>query len=108
MKELIDPHQAQLLMLGVLIAAPLIGLVWGAITKRLAAGLLIGLAIGAGNFALWTVYNAITERLGLDTVKNLVVNLTMFVGVGIVIGVVVGMMGRRPVSKSQATDEDLR
>lgn len=95
MKELIDPHQAQLLMLGVLVAAPLVGLVWGFFVKRILSGLLVGLAVGAGNFALWTAYNAITDRLGLDTVKNLLVNLGLFVGLGIVIGVVIGLSGRK-------------
>lgn len=95
MKELIDPHQAQLLMLGVLIAAPLVGLVWGMVVKHVLKGFLIGLAVGAGNFALWTVYNAITDRLGLDTVKNLLVNLGLFIGLGIIIGIVVGLTGRK-------------
>ncbi len=95
MKELIDPHQAQLLMLGVLVAAPLVGLAWGFFVKRILRGLLLGLAVGAGNFALWTVYNAITDRLGLDTVKNLLVNLGLFIGLGIIIGIVVGLTGRK-------------
>lgn len=95
MKELIDPHQAQLLMLGVLVAAPLVGLVWGLVVKRVLSGLLVGLAVGAGNFALWTVYNAITDRLGLDTVKNLLVNLGLFIGLGVIIGIIVGLTGRK-------------
>ncbi len=90
MKELIDPHQAQLLMLGVLVLAPLIGLLWGTLSKRLTQGFVIGLLAGAGNFALWTVYNGITEKLGLDTVKNLLVNLGLFVAIGLVVGVAVG------------------
>ncbi len=89
MKELIDERQAYLLMVVVLVAAPLIGLLWGVVTKRLARGLTVGLLVGAGNYALWTVYNAITEKLGLDTVKNLLVNLALFVLVGIVAGLAV-------------------
>ena len=85
-QELITEHQANLLMLAVLIAAPVIGLVWGAVRKQWARGLTIGLLVGGGNYALWTVYNAITDRLGLDTVKNLLVNLVLFVLVGIVAG----------------------
>ncbi len=85
-KELIDRHQAQMLMIAVLVAAPLIGLAWGILVKRPAKGLIIGLLIGGGNFVLWTVYNIITDRLGLDTVKNLLVNLVFFVVVGIVVG----------------------
>lgn len=96
MKELIDPRQAHLLMLGVLVLAPLLGLGWGAINKRLPLGLVVGATAGAGNYALWTLYNAITARLGLDTVVNLLVNLGMFVVVGIVVGVGAGLYsGRR-------------
>jgi lipopolysaccharide export LptBFGC system permease protein LptF len=90
-KELISLHQAQMLMLVVLVLAPLIGLAWGAAKKRLVPGLVIGLLVGAGNYGLWTVYNAITEHLGLDTVKNLLVNLGLFVVVGLLVGVGAGM-----------------
>jgi MFS family permease len=95
MKELIDPHQAQMLMFGVLIAAPLIGLIYGAIARRTMVGTVIGLLIGVGNYALWMVYNAITDRLGLDTVKNLLVNLALFVVLGVLIGMGVGFYQRR-------------
>ena len=84
--ELITEHQANLLMLAVLAAAPLIGLAWGAATKRVGRSLGIGLLVGVGNYVLWTVYNAITERLGLDTVKNLLVNLALFAVIGIAAG----------------------
>jgi hypothetical protein len=85
-QELITGHQANLLMVAVLIAAPLIGLAWGAPARRVARGLTVGILIGVGNFVLWTVYNRITDRLGLDTVKNLLVNLALFAAVGIAVG----------------------
>ena len=91
MKELIDPYQAHLLMLGVLVLAPLAGIAWGLAAKRLRFGLTLGLLIGVGNYALWTVYNAVTDKLGLDTVKNLLVNLSLFVIIGIAIGVGAGI-----------------
>ena len=95
MKELIDPHQAHLLMLGVLALAPLIGLAWGYAVKRLPLGLVIGLLAGAGNYALWTIYNAVTDHLGLDTVKNLLVNLGLFVVIGTAAGVGAGIYAAR-------------
>lgn len=95
MKELIDLHQAHLLMLGVLVLAPLIGLVWGYAAKRLPLGLAVGLLAGVGNYALWTVYNAITDHLGLDTVKNLLVNLGVFVVIGIAAAVGAGVYTAR-------------
>jgi len=87
MKELIDAHQAHLLMLAVLGIAPLIGLLWGFLAKRAGRGLLIGVLVGVGNFALWNGYNAITDKLGLDTVKNLLTNLCLFIVLGVVIGI---------------------
>ncbi len=97
MKELIDPHEAHLLMLGVLVLAPLVGLAWGYAAKRLP----LGLAVGVGNYALWTVYNAVTDKLGLDTVRNLLVNLGLFVVIGIVIGIGAGVYtARRQTSQA--------
>ena len=87
MKELIDAHQAHLLMLVLLGIAPLIGLLWGFLAKRAGRGLLIGVLVGVGNFALWNGYNAITDKLGLDTVKNLLTNLCLFIVLGVVIGI---------------------
>ena len=95
MKELIDEHQAHFLMFAVLVLAPLVGLVWGARAKRVRLGLLLGVLVGGGNYALWTVYNAITEKLGLDTVKNLLVNLSLFIVIGVVVGVGAGLFAAR-------------
>ncbi len=90
MKELIDPHQAHLLMLAILVLAPLVGAGWGLLTRRVPRGLTVGLAVGAGNYALWTLYNAITDRLGLDTVRNLLVNLGLFILLGTLVGLGMG------------------
>ena len=86
MKPLISEPQAQAIMVAILIAAPLIGLLLGFLRKRPVPGLVIGLLVGVGNYALWTAYNAITNKLGLDTVKNLAVNVALFIGVGLTIG----------------------
>ncbi|MBC8103233.1 MAG: hypothetical protein H7Z41_11655 [Cytophagales bacterium] len=52
---------------------PLLGaLFWGG------PPLLIGL--------MWRVYNAITDRIGLDRVANLAVNFALFVAVGVACG----------------------
>ena len=107
MKELIDEHQAHLLMLAVLVLAPLVGLAWGARARRVGQGLLVGALVGVGNYALWTVYNAITEKLGLDTVANLLVNLGLFLVIGTVAGAVAGGLagrGRRDVQGGEHGD----
>ncbi len=82
-------------MLAVLVLAPIVGLGWGARAKRLGWGLFLGTLVGGGNYALWTVYNATTEKLGLDTVKNLLVNLGLFVALGIFVGVGAGYLSVR-------------
>ncbi|MGO8672426.1 MAG: hypothetical protein ACLQVD_13815 [Capsulimonadaceae bacterium] len=101
MKELVTVEQANHLMLVVLVAAPLVGLLLGAIVKQVKWYTLGGLAIGAGNYVMWTVYNAITDRIGLDTVKNLVVNLVLFIVVGIVIGAVMGKVAAKNQERSK-------
>ena len=104
MKELIDPHQAHLLMLGVLVLAPLVGLIWGLWAKRPPYGLAIGVTVGVGNYALWTAYNAITQKLGLDTVANLLVNLGLFVAIGSAVGVGAGIYTARKQKLQGGTD----
>ena len=94
-------------MLAVLVLAPLAGLAWGARTKRVGLGLLVGALVGGGNYALWTVYNAVTDKLGLDTVANLLVNLGLFLVIGTVAGAVVGGLagrGRRSVQGGEHAD----
>ena len=102
MKELIDLHQSYLLMLGVLVLAPLAGLAWGFVNKRVLFGLAAGVFVGGGNYGLWTVYNAITQKLGLDTVANLLVNLALFVVIGIAIGIGAGLYTARKQVVPQA------
>jgi Na+/proline symporter len=57
-------------------------------------GLLVGL-LGPLNLLMWRIYNAITDTIGLDTVRNLVINLILFLVSGGVIGVVAGIAIRR-------------
>ncbi len=77
------------------IVCPLLGMGLGAIVGsrrgRLRSDMLNGLTIGllgTLNWALWHIYNALTDRNGLDTVRNLVINLLLFVLLGGIIGLV--------------------
>jgi drug/metabolite transporter (DMT)-like permease len=88
MKELVTVEQANHFITAFIIAAPIIGAVVGAFYKKIGAGALTGLLLGLTNFMLWKFYNGITEKLGLDTVKNFGVNLVLFVAVGIGAGFV--------------------
>lgn len=94
MTELITIAQANRIMLILLIAAPVLGLALGALTKRIKLGVLTGIGIGGGNYVMWKVYSAITDRLGLDTVKNLLVNLGLFIAVGVIVGLAIGRMSK--------------
>jgi len=98
MKELISIQQANDIMIVILIAGPVIGALYGWIKKELIRSVVYGTVIGFGNFALWSIYNAITNSLGLDTVKNLLVNLALFIIVGVVAGLVIGRFDRHESS----------
>jgi hypothetical protein len=80
-------------VVGALVGA-LIGSRRGAVTKGASRGLLVGL-LGPTNLLLWTVYNRLTDSMGLDSVKNLLVNITLFIGLGLTAGVVYGLLSRR-------------
>lgn len=98
MRELIDEQTANAVMNLLAVALPLAGLLIGAaaggLQRRPVPGALRGLAVGCIgilNWILWRLYNAITDQLGLDTVKNLLVNLALFLAIGIAGGVAAGL-----------------
>ncbi|MCX6359323.1 MAG: hypothetical protein NT029_05945 [Armatimonadetes bacterium] len=102
MRELVTVEQATRLFVLVAIVLPILGAAVGAWLgsrrgrprRGLALGLLAGMA-GPGNLALWRMYNGITDRLGLDTVRNLLTNLAIFAAIGVALGVAVGFVARR-------------
>ncbi len=80
------------------IAGALIGAAVGARRQNLRRGALLGLLVGLFgplNWLLWRVYNALTDRNGLDTVHNLLLNLALFLIVGALIGIGIGWALRR-------------
>ncbi len=50
--------------------------------------------IGTLVLAMWFVYNALTNHYGLDTVKNLLINLAVFIGVGLAAGLILRRLPR--------------
>lgn len=62
-------------------------------------GTLLGL-FATLTLVMWHVYNAIVERLGLDTVRNLLVNLALFAVVGVVLGLTLRRV--RPMLRGDA------
>jgi len=112
LKEIVDAEQVSRLFLVLAIALPpagaLLGAIMGHSRGRLRRGAMQGLLFGmAGpfNLLLWRVYNALTDRIGLDTVRNLFVNLALFVIVGAGIGVCLGRAARRQPSEPAETRE---
>jgi len=102
MREIVTVEQVNALFLALAVGGPILGLLIGALVgarrgqagRGTMSGLLIGL-LGALNLALWKLYNALTDRMGLDTVKNLLVNLALFVGLGVVAGLIWGYLASR-------------
>jgi hypothetical protein len=100
--ELIDLAVVERILLALAIGLPvaglLVGLGWGAVRRRAAMGALQGFGaglLGPGVWVLWRVYNAIEDHYGLDSVKALLINLALFLCVGVVVGVVVGTVAAR-------------
>lgn len=115
MRELIDEHTANVVMNALAVGLPLAGVVAGGVLgvlgRRPRAGVQVGLgtgALGVGNWMLWRAYNAITDRYGLDTVKNLAVNLALFVGIGVATGVAVGLRLRAAAGTREPAGEHTR
>jgi hypothetical protein len=102
MRELVTVEQADRVIVILAIALPAAGLVAGAAvgaTRRaLARGLLLGVLCGLGGPAvwlLWRMYNGIVRIYGLDSVRGLLVNLVLFVGIGVIVGLAIGLARRR-------------
>ena len=102
MRELIDLPTAErlirLVAIGLPIVGVVIGLIVGAIRKQIGksglGGLLIGLA-GPLIWLLWLVYNRVMNHYGLDSVKGLLINLALFVVVGLGLGFGIAWVRRR-------------
>ena len=97
MTEIITRPQADLLLNVVLGLGVLLAVVGALIAHRQNARPVWGAIAWGGPLVLawlmWRGYNSITDRLGLDSVLNLVVNALLFVVVGMVCGFVWARFG---------------
>ncbi len=98
LREIVDAEAVGRWFALLAVAGPLAGALIGALAgkdRRRGArtGFLIGL-VGPLNWLLWRVYNALTDRIGLDRVSNVVINLILFVAVGAAIGIWLGRKTR--------------
>jgi hypothetical protein len=90
---ILDDRHVLIALIAVAVLTPLCGLLhgwWrarqqGRLGLRLLRGLAAGL-LGPVILGMWFVYNSLVNRLGLDSVRNLLVNLGLFVGVGLLLG----------------------
>ena len=99
LREIVTVEQMSRLCVVLAIALPLLGVIVGAMSGgrsgNVRRGALTGLAVGLLGpliWLMWQIFNAITDRNGLDTVQNVFVNLAVFVVGGVVIGVIVERM----------------
>jgi len=102
MKELVTVEQAERAIAIIAVALPVVGILAGtlvgALRRRLAAGLAIGVLCGAAGpaiWALWHMYNGIIGSYGLDSVRGLLVNLALFIAIGLLLGLAIGLVWRR-------------
>lgn len=95
MKEIVTRGQIDLLFGVLAIVGPLLGasISWFR-SRRWLVGFAWGLLFTA-NWLLWRLYNAITDRLGLDTVRNLMVNLLLFISIGAIAGYLLARLTKR-------------
>jgi len=116
MKELITVEQAERAIRTLALVLPPIGLIVGALVgavgRRPGRGLLVGLLCGLAGpavFGLWQMYNAVMGVYGLDSVRGLLVNLALFVAVGVVAGLLIGVLWRRmSAAAEESADSSLR
>jgi len=101
MREIVSVEGIGRIWIILAVLSPLVGFVVGVFRRsggldRVGApriGICIGL-VGPANWLLWKLYNALTDRNGLDTVRNFAVNLAVFLTIGLAIGVVAGRIHR--------------
>lgn len=102
MKEMVTPAQAEVIVRGAVLGLVVIGVLVAIAARRgprmrRAAPALGAIIAGAGLlvYAGWAVYNTVTAKYGLDSVKAALINLAIFVIVGVVYGVAAATLWRR-------------
>ena len=91
--EIVDLVAVERLFRLLAIVGPLAGLALGAaagsrrgnVRAGMRSGLLVGL-LATVNYVMWSLFNGLTNRNGLDTVKNFAINLAVFVAAGLALG----------------------
>ncbi len=106
MKELIDEQVFITGLRGAAVLLMAAGLVFAILGWRLKKSPLQSLGLGlviAGPllWLLWLAYGKVIEHFGLDSVKGLGVNIVVFVIAGILAGLMAGLLNRRRRPKTE-------
>lgn len=111
--EIVDLHTVDRVFILLAIVVPILGAVsgawWGRLSGRMRYGLIVGISLGMLgplNLLLWHIYNLITARNGLDTVRNLQINLLVFIATGAVIGLTIGIILKRSAFAPVSSETD--
>ncbi|HLI47575.1 MAG TPA: hypothetical protein VKV18_02630 [Chthonomonas sp.] len=105
--ELIGLGEFTKLCIGGAVATPIIALAWALAKPRHRYQAVLLALLGPANLALWEIYNRITDHFGLDTVRNLIINVGLFVGLGVLGGIGSGLFesrwtrGERPADQGE-------
>ena len=107
MRELVTVEEAERVIRVLACALPVAGVVVaaaiGAVQRRLGPavrpGLIVGLC-GPAIWGLWRMHNGIIGAYGLDSVRGLLVEVALFVGIGLVVGTGIGLAWRRMGERS--------
>jgi hypothetical protein len=98
MDELVNLAVVERVFLSLALLLPFAGLAagaaWGAARSQARVGAIQGFIAGLLGpliWVLWKLYNAIEDHYGLDSVKGLLINLALFICVGLI----AGLLGRR-------------
>ncbi len=106
MKELVTTSEVNRVFLVLALLVPVPAFVLTIVVGRLTrvpswwyrAGILVALA-APFNFVLWKIYELNTSAMGLDTVKNVVVNVVFFILVGVVGGIAITKLVTAPSNR---------
>ena len=109
MKELVSVELVEKVFRYLAVSGPIDGLAIGVLVgwwlRAARFGLICGVivaCIGPANYGLWKLSSAITVKLGLDSVANLLIQAAMFLILGFAVGILIATLrGAQPDTTKQ-------
>ena len=112
LREIVDLKQIDRLLLAAAVLLPILGAAVGAFRSQktsakgaLKQGLMWG-SLGPLTYALWRMYSALTARSGLDSLSNLLVNLVLFIAIGMGTGWLFGRNRPQKPERNSAENQN--